>query len=132
MIQPAVFVAVAVGAAGGGMLRYLLVIPFVTTAPAWPWATLLANALGSLVIGFVYGHAGLHRRLPVSWRVGIMTGFCGGLTTFSIFSLEVLLLWLDARAIAALAYLVCSVVVWLAMVWAGFGLGSRLDPTASR
>lgn len=82
-------------------------------------ATLLANVLGAALIGYLSTRA-----LTPLARGMWMTGFCGGFTTFSLFSYEILILF--QRAIgAALAYGAVSMVLWLLAVWGGVLLGQR-------
>lgn len=110
--------AVALGGAVGAVGRYL--------AGRWlpprygvPWGTLLVNVLGSFVLGLVLG-AGLPNWLTVL----LGTGFCGALTTFSTFSVE-LVQQVQRRAWLALAgYGVGSIVLGLLACWAGLTLAA--------
>ncbi len=81
--------AVALGAALGALLRWGLGTQLNHLFPALPPGTLVANLVGGYLIGvalaFVAGHPGL----PPAWRLFLVTGFLGGLTTFSTFSAEV-------------------------------------------
>lgn len=114
-------IAIAVGATLGALLRWWLGIELNRHFPSIPPGTLTANLIGAYVIGV--GIA-LFARLPAlapEWRLFVMTGFCGGLTTFSTFSAEVVALiqqrqplWL---CVAVFAHLVGSV----AMTFAGIG-----------
>ncbi len=80
-------------------------------------ATLLANVLGAALIGYLSTRA-LSARAKGFW----MTGFCGGFTTFSLFSLELVML-LERSAATALGYAGLSLVLWLLAVWGGWRIG---------
>jgi fluoride exporter len=124
-------IAVGAGSLAGGLLRYLLALPWLASAgEAFPWPTLLANVLGCLVIGFWFVLASRSAEWFAGARVqaAVMAGFCGGLTTFSVFSLETLMLVEAGRWPIALAYVMLSLPVWLAAVWAGWWIG-RLTVT---
>ena len=85
---------------------------------AFPWATFLINVLGSALLGVVaaayLNHPDPARR---NWYLLLGTGFCGGFTTFSTFSLEALTLIQDGRPWTALAYALGSVACGLLAVW---------------
>lgn len=83
------FVAVGVGAALGAWLRWLFAVLFNAINPALPYGTLAANLLGGYLIGLAVGFFDTHTGLPPEWRLLAVTGFLGGLTTFSTFSSEV-------------------------------------------
>lgn len=83
------FVAVGVGAALGAWLRWLFAVLLNAVNPALPYGTLLANLLGGYLIGVAVGFFDTHTGLPPEWRLLAVTGFLGGLTTFSTFSSEV-------------------------------------------
>ena len=105
---------VAFGGAVGSMARYglgLMVAAIV--GQAFPWGTLLINVLGSLVIGASAGLIGAGGRMEGDLTIGllVMTGLCGGFTTFSSFSLQTLTLMRSGEPIAALAYVLASVVL---------------------
>jgi CrcB protein len=119
---------VALGSVLGGVARYLasLAIEFGT---AFPWATLFVNVTGSFIIGFYATLSGPDGRLFVSaaQRQFVMTGFCGGFTTFSTFSLETFRLLQSGDRPDALMNIAGSVVAWLAAVWAGHLLARRVN-----
>ena len=119
---------VAAGSVLGGVARYLasLVIQF---GPEFPWATLFVNVTGSFIIGFYSTLSGPDGRLFASARQRqfVMTGFCGGYTTFSTFSLETFKLLEAGMTRIAFINIVVSIVTWLLAVWLGHALASRVN-----
>jgi CrcB protein len=96
-----------------------------TPGSAFPWATVLVNVSGSLVIGLATGVL-LGAGEPASlepWRLGVATGFCGGYTTFSTAMVETVRLARSGRRRLALANAVGTMALTLAAVGAGIGLG---------
>ncbi|NOV26356.1 fluoride efflux transporter CrcB [Cupriavidus necator] len=85
---PMGFVAVGVGAAAGAWLRWGFAVLWNAVNPALPYGTLAANLLGGYLIGLAVGFFDTHAGLPPEWRLLAITGFLGGLTTFSTFSSE--------------------------------------------
>lgn len=83
------FLAVAVGGALGCWLRWILGVAFNALFPAIPPGTLIANFTGGYVIGAAIGYFAATPGLAPEWRLLIITGFCGGLTTFSTFCAEI-------------------------------------------
>ncbi len=86
---PLGFVAVGVGAALGAWLRWGFSVLWNALNPALPYGTLAANLVGGYLVGVAVGFFGSHPQLPPEWRLLAVTGFLGGLTTFSTFSSEV-------------------------------------------
>ena len=104
--------AICVGACLGALTRWKLGL-WLSTPGALPWGTLAANAIGGYLIGlcvaFFQGHSGID---PI-WRLALVTGFLGALTTFSSFSAEVVDLLQQGR--------------WgMATIWAGSHLFASL------
>lgn len=98
------FLAVVVGGSLGCLLRWVLGLSLNLLFPAIPPGTLAANLIGGYLVGVAFAYFGGHPELPPHWRVFIITGFLGGLTTFSSFSAEVVqLLRSDRPAMAATA-----------------------------
>lgn len=83
------FAAVGVGAAVGAWLRWAFSVLWNAANPALPYGTLAANLVGGYLIGLAVGFFGAHVELSPEWRLLAVTGFLGGLTTFSTFSSEV-------------------------------------------
>ena len=82
------FLAVGTGAALGAWLRWILGVLFNPVFPTVPLGTLAANLVGGYLIGVCVEWLGLHAALPPEVRLFAVTGFLGGLTTFSTFSSE--------------------------------------------
>lgn len=87
---PLGFVAVGIGAAIGAWLRWGFSVIWNALNPALPYGTLAANLLGGYLIGVAVGFFDSHPGLQAEWRLLAITGFLGGLTTFSTFSSEAL------------------------------------------
>lgn len=121
---------IAAGAALGGMLRYYLSGVVLRLAGGiFPWGTLVVNVTGCLFIGFFAALAGPEGRLivPPHIRLFVMTGFCGGYTTFSTFSFETLRLVQDGEWMYAGWNVASSVAMCLAGVWAGYQAAMLLN-----
>ena len=119
---------VSAGSVVGGLTRYLVGLAL-DTGPGFPVATLFINATGSLIIGFYATLTGPDGRMLArpEHRQFVMTGFCGGYTTFSAFSLETFRLVHGGMKYTALAYVASSVVCWLVSVWLGHMMASRYN-----
>ena len=89
VVEPSGFLAVGVGATLGAWLRWFLGLQLNALWPLMPLGTLVANLLGGYAIGLVIGVIDRNATLPPEVRLGMVTGFLGGLTTFSTFSAEV-------------------------------------------
>jgi CrcB protein len=111
---------VAIGGAIGSVLRYLITL-FINKqfSHPIPIATLLINILGCFLIGFLVGTFDKNNTLDISLKYLLLTGFCGGFTTFSAFGLENVTLFQSQNPVSALLYIGLSVVLGLAAVWFG-------------
>jgi len=89
--------AVGVGAALGAWLRWGLGLLLNPVFPTLPLGTLGANLLGGYLIGLAMAYFSQHASLPPEARLFIITGFLGGLTTFSTFSAETVTLLMRAQ-----------------------------------
>jgi CrcB protein len=95
--------SIALGAACGALLRWVLGMQLNHLFPALPPGTLVANLVGGYLIGVALAFFASHPDLPPAWRLFIVTGFLGGLTTFSTFSAEVVTQLSEGRLGWALA-----------------------------
>lgn len=115
-------VAISVGAALGANLRWLLSLGLNALFPAIPLGTLAANLLGGWLIGVALGvFAGLPSLTP-EWRLLVVTGFLGALTTFSSFSAEMFINLQAGRWGLAAAGIAAHVVGCLCMTGLGLGM----------
>ena len=125
-----VYLAVALGSALGAVTRHLVsVAALLALGPAFAWGTLIANVFGSWLIGLYAALTDTNGRLMVrpATRQFVLGGFCGGFTTFSVFSLETLLFLGEGRLGIAALYVGVSLAAWLAAVWAGYAAGMRMN-----
>jgi CrcB protein len=111
---------VALGGAAGSVLRYLCSRSLNTLS--FPLGTLLINVLGCLVIGLLWGL--FTRHVNEGLRLLLITGFCGGFTTFSTFTYEGIHMIQEARWTTFIVYTVISVAVGLAATFIGYKLTS--------
>jgi CrcB protein len=124
------YVAVGAGAIVGGIARWLISELLNAGFPSGlPWGTFFVNITGSFIIGFYAAFTGPDGRLFASaaQRQFVMTGFCGGYTTFSSFSLETVRLLAAGQLWMGSLYIGTSIVSWLAAVWLGFALATWLS-----
>ena len=111
--------AICAGAALGALLRWGLGLGLNGLFPALPPGTLAANLVGGYLIGVAMAVFAHHVWVPPEWRLFVITGFLGGLTTFSTFSSEVVLLLQQGRLMWAAAAVGAHVIGSLAMTFAG-------------
>jgi CrcB protein len=121
--------AVVAGGVIGSLLRWIVALILPITGDGLPWATFFANATGCFAIGFYATLTGPDGRLFVGPRMRqfVMTGICGGYTTFSGFSLETFHFLSAGDDRSVLIYVALSLLSWLAAVWLGDMLASRLN-----
>ncbi len=112
--------AVSIGAALGALLRWVLSEWLNASFPAIPPGTLLSNLIGGYVVGIAIAVFAASS-LPVEWRLFVITGFCGGLTTFSTFSAELVIQLQQGRALWAAAAAAVHLVGSVVMTFAGIG-----------
>lgn len=122
---------VFVGGLGGTALRWVAEETWPAHDGQWPWGTFVVNLAGAFILGaLLEGLArlgsddGWRRRV----RLGVGTGFCGALTTYSAFALEISLLGRGDHYGLAIGYAIVSVVVGVLLAWSGVQAARRLLP----
>ena len=116
---------VALGGAVGSVLRYLL--SGINTT--FPWGTFAVNILGSLLIGLLVGLVSKGILSP-EMKLLMVTGFCGGFTTFSTFANESFGMMKAGDVLQMALYVGVSVVIGILAVWGGMAL-SNISPEAT-
>ena len=111
--------AISLGAALGALLRWQLGARLNSIFPALPPGTLVANLVGGYIIGLAIAFFAYAPDITPEWRLFIITGFCGGLTTFSTFSAEVITLLQEGRLSWAMGAIATHVTGSLLMTLAG-------------
>ena len=111
---------VALGGAVGSVCRFLLSSMNIAS---WPWGTFAVNILGSLIIGLLMGLVSKGIVSP-EMKLLLVTGFCGGFTTFSTFANESFSLIKTGDALQMALYVGASVIVGILAVWAGMMLSN--------
>ena len=117
-------VGIAVGGAAGAACRWIVVST--VTSGQFPWPVLVINVVGSLFLGVLLAEEWSHPSARVLLHDAGAIGFCGGLTTFSTFSLEVVDLIRNGESWIAAIYAVVSVASAIAGVIAGAGALRRI------
>ncbi|EJT05377.1 fluoride efflux transporter CrcB [Rhizobium sp. CCGE 510] len=114
---------VAVGGAIGSLLRYYVgQWTLRLMGPAFPWGTLAVNIVGCFVIGVFSELIARRFNASVELRLLLITGFLGGFTTFSAFSLDAISLFERGEAVAGGIYIVASVGLSMAAVMSGLAV----------
>ena len=110
---------ISLGAAVGAVSRWLLALGLNGLFPTLPPGTLAANLIGGYLVGVAVAFFAQHPDVPAEWRLLVVTGFLGGLTTFSTFSAEVTDLLQQGRLLWAGATVSMHVIGSLALTLAG-------------
>jgi fluoride exporter len=110
---------VGLGGGIGSILRYLLQRSLNAT---YPWGTFAVNILGCLLIGLLWGL--FTKQIDEQKRLLLVTGLCGGFTTFSSFTYEGVQMMMDDRWVTFIFYTAGSVVLGLIATYFGFKLTS--------
>ena len=109
---------VAFGGATGSVCRYLV---SKMVASSFPWGTFTVNVLGSLLIGLLVGLVSKGNLSP-ELKLLLVTGFCGGFTTFSTFANESFTMLKASEALLAALYIGLSIIIGIMAVWLGVNI----------
>lgn len=114
------YLAVGLGSGIGSALRYSVsLMSQAMLGGYFPWGTLIVNILGSGLIGWLAASTARSPQRFIRWHPFLVAGFCGGFTTFSLFSLETLHLVQGGLAGLALVYVLVSLPLWLGAAMLG-------------
>ena len=113
--------AICLGGSLGSVLRWWLGTKLNGYFPTIPPGTLAANLIGGYLIGLAIAFFASFSALAPEWRLFVITGFCGGLTTFSTFSAETVTLLQQGRTAWALGAMAAHLAGSLLMTLAGIG-----------
>jgi CrcB protein len=127
MLKP--ILAISLGSALGALLRWLLGTKLNSLFPAIPPGTVAANLIGGYIIGVAIAYFAQAPEIAPEWRLLIVTGFCGGLTTFSTFSAEVVSLLQQGRLSWAMGAIAIHVTGSLLATLAGLASWQMLKST---
>jgi len=127
MLKP--ILAISLGAALGAVLRWILGSKLNSIFPDIPPGTLTANLIGGYIVGLAVAYFAQAPEIAPEWRLLIVTGFCGGLTTFSTFSAEVVSLLQQGRLSWAMGAIAVHVTGSLLATLAGLASWQILKPT---
>jgi CrcB protein len=109
------WIAVFLGGGFGSMLRFAMGSILAPTVGSFPWATLAANSIAAAVLAGLFA-SNVKQENEFIWQLAAI-GFCGGLSTFSTFSMETVQLMRSGQTTLALAYVVFSVVLSLILFY---------------
>jgi CrcB protein len=123
---------VAIGGALGSMARYALGnLILEKSRSVFPWNTLVINITGSFIIGILGALTAAEGKMTSQSRLVVtqllITGVCGGYTTFSSFSLQTLNLIRDGEWFYAAGNILLSVILCMIAVWIGYLLGNKFN-----
>ncbi|MBI3231055.1 MAG: fluoride efflux transporter CrcB [Burkholderiales bacterium] len=114
------YVAISIGAALGAIFRWQLTLRLAAVLQQFPFGTIAANLIGAYLAGIASAFFASHPNLPPQWRLLAVTGFLGGLTTFSTFSAESMSLLQKGDYGLALAHSAVHLLGSIALCIAGF------------
>ncbi|HTB68139.1 MAG TPA: fluoride efflux transporter CrcB [Steroidobacteraceae bacterium] len=123
--------AVCIGGTAGCLLRWVLAVWLKDISPVMPLGTLAANLIGGYIVGVAVAFFALNSSIAPEWRLLVITGFCGGLTTFSSFSAEVVLMLRQDRWLWACSTIALHLFGSLLMTFAGIATVAGIKHSAS-
>lgn len=112
--------AVFIGGGIGAAVRYIVGIVFLHTLKTnLPAATFCVNIIGCIILGFLYVYFIEKTQIPSAVKFALTAGFCGGLTTFSTFSLEIFEMLQNNQFITVFLYILFSVIIGVIGIFLG-------------
>lgn len=121
-------IAISIGSAAGGLLRWAMSLRLNDVTPAVPLGTLTANLVAGYIVGLCLAWFSASEAIAPEWKLLLITGFCGGLSTFSTFSAEVVTLLQQGRLSMAAGAIAVHVIGSVLMTFAGIASYSALAP----
>lgn len=112
-------IAISIGAVLGALARWRLSLWLNQSAAVLPWGTLAANWIGAYVVGVAVVFFQSQAQIDPVWRLAVITGFLGALTTFSTFSAEVMAMLQHGRVLLALGTAGLHLFGSLLLTWLG-------------
>ncbi|HLR81847.1 MAG TPA: fluoride efflux transporter CrcB [Paenalcaligenes sp.] len=112
--------SIAVGSSLGGILRWGLSVKFNALWSVMPLGTYLANVIAGYIAGLALAFFSQLPGLSAEWRLFLLTGFCGALSTFSTFSIEVVESFQNDRVLAGFVIIFLHLFSSLLMTYLGF------------
>lgn len=116
-------IAVGAGSFIGGIARYIVSLAMKGISKGFPWATVLVNLSGCLIIGLLWGFLSRNASESTSWGLFLTVGLCGGFTTFSTFSKEALTMLQTGQIWGFASYIALSIPAGIALVALGYYIG---------
>lgn len=116
-------IAVGAGSFIGGIARYIVSLAMKGISKGFPWATVLVNLSGCLIIGLLWGFLSRNASESTSWGLFLTVGLCGGFTTFSTFSKEALTMLQTGQIWGFASYIALSILAGIALVALGYYIG---------
>lgn len=118
------FITIFIGGGLGSLCRYIIGAYLISSqGHSFPWHTFMANIIGCLIFGFVFGF--LERHSTDKLYLLLITGFCGGFTTFSTLTNETFHLLRNGLYSIALTYIGATLLVGLCSLACGFAVSTR-------
>ena len=116
-------IAVGAGSFIGGIARYIVSLAMKGISKGFPWATVLVNLSGCLIIGLLWGFLSRNASESTSWGLFLTVGLCGVFTTFSTFSKEALTMLQTGQIWGFASYIALSILAGIVLVAIGYYIG---------